>query len=58
VKGKGVQLGSEQGDLLATLEVVVPAHLSGKARDLLEKFENELPQEDPRADLLTRAGLL
>jgi molecular chaperone DnaJ len=58
VKGKGVQLGSKQGDLLATLEVVVPAHLSGKAKELLEKFEGELPEEDPRADLLSKAGLL
>jgi hypothetical protein len=40
------------------LEVVVPAHLSGKAKELLEKFEGELPEEDPRADLLSKAGLL
>ncbi len=58
VKGKGVQYGNKQGDLLATLEVVVPAHLSGKAKELLEKFEGELPEEDPRADLLSKAGLL
>jgi hypothetical protein len=25
---------------------------------LLEKFEEELPEEDPRADLLSKAGLL
>ena len=58
VKGKGVQHGSKQGDLLATVEIAVPAHISDKARELLEKFEQELPDEDPRADLLTRAGLL
>lgn len=58
VKGKGVQHGSKQGDLLATVEIAVPAHISEKARELLEKFEQELPDEDPRADLLTRAGLL
>lgn len=58
VKGKGVQLGNKQGDLLATIEVVVPAHLPTKAKQLLEKFEEELPQEDPRADLLSKAGLL
>ncbi len=58
VKGKGVQLGNKQGDLLATIEVVVPAHLPAKAKQLLEKFEEELPEEDPRADLLSRAGLL
>jgi molecular chaperone DnaJ len=58
VKGKGVQFGNKQGDLLATIEVVVPAHLPTKAKQLLEKFEEELPQEDPRADLLSKAGLL
>ncbi len=58
VKGKGVQLGSKQGDLLATVEIAVPADISDKAKELLEKFEQELPDEDPRADLLTRAGLL
>ncbi len=58
VKGKGVQFGNKQGDLLATIEIVVPAHLPAKAKQLLEKFEEELPQEDPRADLLSKAGLL
>jgi molecular chaperone DnaJ len=58
VKGKGVQFGNKQGDLLATIEVVVPAHLPAKAKQLLEKFEEELPEEDPRADLLSKAGLL
>ena len=58
VKGKGVQFGNKQGDLLATIEIVVPAHLPAKAKLLLEEFEEELPQEDPRADLLSKAGLL
>ena len=58
VKGKGVQFGNKQGDLLATIEVVVPAHLPAKAKQLLEKSEEELPEEDPRADLLSKAGLL
>ncbi|MEY4990618.1 MAG: hypothetical protein RIS08_844 [Actinomycetota bacterium] len=58
VKGRGVQLPSKQGDLLATVEIAVPAHVSDKAKKLLEQFEAELPDEDPRADLLTKAGLL
>ena len=58
VKGKGVQHGQRQGDLLATIEVAVPAHLTDKAKQLLEKFQAELPDEDPRQDVLTRAGLL
>jgi molecular chaperone DnaJ len=44
--------------LLATVDIAVPAHVSDKAKKLLEKFEAELPNEDPREDLLSRAGLL
>ena len=58
VKGKGVQFGSKQGDLLATVEVLVPAHVSKKAEELLKSFDAELPKEDPRQDLIQRAGLL
>ncbi|NCV35564.1 MAG: J domain-containing protein, partial [Actinobacteria bacterium] len=55
VKGKGVQFGSRQGDLLATVEVMVPGHLPAKARKLLEQFDAELPDENPRQDLISRA---
>ena len=58
VKGKGVQCGTKQGDLLATVEVLVPAHVSKKAEGLLRDFDELLPDEDPRADLIQRAGLL
>jgi molecular chaperone DnaJ len=58
VKGKGFQFGSRQGDLLATVEVMVPAHLPAKAKKLLEQFEAELPDENPRQDLISRAGTL
>ena len=58
VKGKGVQFGSRQGDLLATVEVTVPAHLPAKAKKLLEQFDAELPDENPRQDLISRAGTL
>ncbi|MEY2674216.1 MAG: hypothetical protein RLZZ514_781, partial [Actinomycetota bacterium] len=58
VKGKGVQAAKGAGDLLATVDIAVPAHVSDKAKKLLEKFEAELPNEDPREDLLSRAGLL
>jgi molecular chaperone DnaJ len=58
VKGKGVQITGKEGDLLATVEVAVPAHVNDKAKELLEQFDAELPQEDPRLDVLTRAGLL
>jgi molecular chaperone DnaJ len=58
VKGKGVQLAGKEGDLLATVEIAVPAHVSDKAKALLEQFNSEMPDEDPRLDVLTRAGLL
>jgi molecular chaperone DnaJ len=58
VKGKGVQLAGKEGDLLATVEIAVPAYVSDKAKALLEQFNSEMPGEDPRFDVLTRAGLL
>jgi molecular chaperone DnaJ len=58
VKGKGVLSAKGAGDLLASVEVAVPAHVSDKAKKLLEQFEAELPDENPREDLLNRAGLL
>lgn len=58
IKGRGVDNGSARGDLLATIEVAVPSHLSEKAKKALQEFEELMPKEDPRADLLSRAGLL
>ena len=58
VKGKGVQSAKGAGDLLAAVEVAVPAHVSEKAKKLLAEFEAELPDANPREDLLNRAGLL
>lgn len=58
VKGKGVVTEKHQGDLLATVEIAVPSHLSHKAEEALKAFAAELPDEDPRAELLLKAGLL
>jgi molecular chaperone DnaJ len=58
VKGRGVVTAKAEGDLLATVEIAVPSHVSDKAKKALEEFEGLLPDEDPRADLLIRAGLL
>lgn len=55
VKGRGVQSSKGTGDLLAEVQVVVPAHLSDKAREALEAFRDVEPQENPREDLLSRA---
>jgi len=56
VKGRGVHTTKATGDLLAEVQVAVPSHLSDKAREALEAFEAEMPDESPRADLLARAN--
>mgnify|MGYP000146112025 CR=1 FL=1 len=58
VKGRGVVTAKHEGDLLATVEIAVPSHVSDKAKKALEEFEGLLPDEDPRAELLLKAGLL
>jgi molecular chaperone DnaJ len=58
VKGKGVETSKGTGDLLATVEIAVPSHLTEKAKKALEAFNELVPQEDPREDLLARAGQL
>lgn len=58
VKGKGVQHDARQGDLLATVEIVVPNRINKKAEEALKAFDKEIPEEDPRATLISRAGLL
>ncbi|MDE2387420.1 MAG: J domain-containing protein, partial [Actinomycetales bacterium] len=58
VKGRGVVTSKGEGDLLATVDIAVPSHVSDKAAKLLEEFDATLPDEDPRADLLNKAGLL
>ena len=58
IQGRGVDSGNTRGDLLATIEVAVPAHMSEKAKKALQDFQEVMPNEDPRADLLLKAGLL
>jgi molecular chaperone DnaJ len=58
VKGRGVVTAKHEGDLLATVEIAVPSHVSDKAKKALEEFDGLLPEEDPRAELLMKAGLL
>jgi molecular chaperone DnaJ len=58
VKGRGVVTPKGEGDLLATVEIAVPSHISDKAKKALEEFDSQLPDEDPRTDLLLKAGLL
>ncbi|WP_431219200.1 DnaJ C-terminal domain-containing protein [Leifsonia xyli] len=55
VKGRGVETGKGTGDLLAVVQVAVPSHLSGEAKQKLEEFAATLPQENPRDDILAKA---
>lgn len=55
VKGRGVETKKGTGDLLAEVQVAVPAHLDEAAREALEKFQSLEPKENPRADLMAKA---
>ena len=56
VKGRGVQTAKANGDLLVTVQVVVPQKLSRKAKQALETFVAENDGEDVRAGLAARAA--
>lgn len=55
VKGRGVETAKGTGDLLAEVQVAVPAHLDAAAREALEKFQELEPKENPRADMMAKA---
>ncbi|QLD11599.1 DnaJ C-terminal domain-containing protein [Microbacterium oleivorans] len=55
VKGRGVSTAKGTGDLLAEVQVAVPAHLDEDARAALERFAELEPKENPRADLMGKA---
>ncbi|MDR6971943.1 DnaJ C-terminal domain-containing protein [Leifsonia shinshuensis] len=55
VKGRGVETPKGTGDLLAVVQVAVPSHLSGEAKEALEAFAAKLPDENPRDDILAKA---
>ncbi len=52
VRGRGVKGGATDGDLLVTVEVEVPRHLSEEARAALAQFQALAGDGDPRAHLL------
>jgi molecular chaperone DnaJ len=58
VKGRGVTTTKGTGDLLATVVVAVPSHLTDAAKKHLEEFAKAMPDENPRADLLDKAGVV
>jgi molecular chaperone DnaJ len=56
VRGKGIRRSDgTYGDLLVTVEVIVPKNVSTKGRQALEDLREATAGEDPREDLLTRA---
>jgi molecular chaperone DnaJ len=55
VKDRGVSTAKGTGDLLARIEVAVPARLNAEQQELLEKFVTAGPAENPRRELLERA---
>ena len=57
VKGRGVtRKDGTKGDLLVTVDVVVPAKLDGKGREAVEALRDATAGEDPRAGLLDPSG--
>jgi molecular chaperone DnaJ len=55
VKGKGITRAKTTGDLLVTVQVVVPQRLTGAAREAVQAFGIATSGEDVRSDLLDAA---
>jgi molecular chaperone DnaJ len=51
VSGRGVPTSKGTGDLLVTIEVAVPRTLTDEQRELLEKFRDNGPDDNPRSHL-------
>jgi molecular chaperone DnaJ len=55
-RGKGAtRTDGTRGDLLVTVEVVVPKHLGGEALEALEQYREATASDDPRAALFKAA---
>ena len=55
VKGRGVTTPKGTGDLLAEVQVAVPARVPDDAAAHLRAFDAAMPAENPRAELLDKA---
>lgn len=55
VKGKGIVTPRATGDLLVTVQVVVPQKLTPAAREAVQAFGIATSGEDPRAEMMARA---
>mgnify|MGYP006276172943 CR=1 FL=1 len=57
VRGKGVPTkDGGHGDLLATVEIIVPQNLNREAREALESFAQHTAEHDPRRDLYAQTA--
>ncbi|MFM7950752.1 MAG: molecular chaperone DnaJ, partial [Acidimicrobiaceae bacterium] len=52
VKGKGVSAAGADGDLIVTVEVVVPKDLTSKQQKLIEQLA-EISDDSPRSHLFS-----
>ncbi|BBE23992.1 molecular chaperone DnaJ [Arthrobacter sp. MN05-02] len=57
LKGRGVKTSKATGDLLVTVDVVVPQNLSKEAEAAVEAFRNATKDADPRSGLAAKARL-
>lgn len=54
VRGKGVTTKAGTGDLLVTVEVVMPTSLNDQAKQAMRDFAHAMDQTNPRASILGR----
>jgi len=52
VKGRGVGRPGDAGDMLVTVEVEVPQHLSEQAKAALAEYQRFAAEPNPRAHLM------
>ncbi|KRF08181.1 molecular chaperone DnaJ [Arthrobacter sp. Soil782] len=57
VKGRGVKTSKATGDLLVTIDIVVPQNLNKDAAAAVEAFSNATKDADPRVNLAEKARL-
>ncbi|HEY0187539.1 MAG TPA: DnaJ C-terminal domain-containing protein [Cellulomonas sp.] len=55
VKGRGIATSGGTGDLLVTVQVVVPQRLNEAAKEAVQAFGIATSGQDPRADLMAHA---
>jgi len=57
LKGRGVKTSKGSGDLLVSIDIVVPQNLSKEAEAAIEGFQDATRDADPRAGLAAKARL-